>query len=671
MMACYQKFDVGFFDLIIADESHRSIYNKFRDLFIYFDARELGLTATPVEEIDRNTFALFGCEDQNPTANFSYKDAIDHKPPYLVPYRVLRHTTKFLREGIKYSQMTATQRAELDDDQDHADLVEYDKADVDRQIFNEGTTRNILGNLMDHGIRDAAGMRPGKTIIFARNHRHAKFIEKVFNDTYPQYGGTFLRVIDYEEPKAEQLIDDFKDKDNDLTVAVSVDMLDTGIDVPEIVNLVFAKPVGSRVKFRQMIGRGTRLCPNLLGPGQHKTEFLIIDHWGNFENFDIKKKEKSAPATRSLLQNLFEARMELAQAAIDALNPDATKKAIDLLLEDVGALDRTKSFAVKEHWQAVEKLKNRTLLEQFSAATKADLLTICAPLMSQRNIGGDEDAYRFDHLMTVLETELITKGGRFADYRARVEEAVELLGKNLAPVKAKAAAINQVRDRAFWSSPTFSDLENIREDLRGVMRHQTRVSSGHVEPMYISVADGGVKHDSYIPRFDEAQMSAYRLRVEQVIAKNFATHPVLVKVKKNQRVTDGELELLTKLILGVDDRANLKHLAANSPETRNSLLYTLRGIVGLDAEAVDEAFTAFTLAHPRLSSQQIRFLTVLKNLITKNGGLEIDRLYEDPFTTLDPSGVGLDGVFTDQAERDELATIIARFSPVPESQRAS
>lgn len=662
MMERFEDFDVGFFDLIIADESHRSIYNKFRDIFVYFDALQVGLTATPIRHIDRNTFSLFGCEDQSPTSNFTYTEAIEHKPPYLVDFRVLRHTTRFLREGIKYADLPEAEREALDHGEDIAPEA------LDREVFNVDTTRKVWAELMDHGIRDASGMRPGKTILFARSHAHAMHLEEVFHETYPQHGGTFCRVIDNKEPKAEQLIDDFKDKANDLTVAISVDMLDTGIDVPEVVNLVFAKPVRSYVKFWQMIGRGTRLCPDLFGPGRHKTEFLINDHWGNFEYFSEKYVEKTPAPARSLLQNLFDARLELASAALDAMDDAAFQKSIDLIRDDVVALDRTKSFAVKERWKAVEKLKDRTLLEAFSAATRADLKLICGPLMKERNITGDEDAYRFDLLVTLLQTERLRGSPRADDYRARVEEAAESLPKNLTPVKAKKDAILQVRDKAFWKKASFTSVEALREDLRGVMKHCAPARPGHVEPLYLDLADGGVKRDSYVPTFDKLELVAYRKRVEAVIASHLKDHPVLQKVKANKRVSEEELETMSRLILDVDDRANLKHLAANTPETRNSLLYTLRGIVGLDAQAVDAAFNGFVQTH-KLTSTQIRFLSILKNLIAKNGGLEIDRLYEDPFTTVHPQG--LDGVFTDPRDADDLATILAAFTPAPESRNAS
>lgn len=667
MMGCYEQFDVGFFDVIVADESHRSIYNRYRDLFVYFDALQVGLTATPIDQIDRNTFALFGCDHGQPTSNFTFKEAIEHKPPYLANFRVLRHTTKFLRQGIKYAEMSEEQRASVDADDVPGDLVDFDAEQVDKQIFNADTTRKIWSELMDHGIRDAVEMRPGKTLVFARNHRHAMHLEDVFHKTYSQYGGSFCRVIDNEEPKADQLIDDLKDAKNDLTVAISVDMLDTGIDIPEIVNLVFAKPVRSKVKFWQMIGRGTRLCEDLFGPGRHKTEFLINDHWGNFEFFSERYKDKDPAPARSLLQNLFEARIGLAEAALEAMDESTFQATVDLLHADLKALDHTQSFAVKQHWQAIERLKSRERLAGFSAAVKADLRILCAPLMKERNIRGDEEAYRFDLVMTLLQTELLRRSPRSADLRARVVEAVELLPKNSTPVKAVKDAIQKVRDKKFWKAATHADTESLRTELRGVMKHQVAVQDRSREPLYLDVADSGVKRDSYIPTFDHLELVAYRRRVEEVIATHLADHPVLQKVKQKRKVTEAELETVTRLILEVDDRANLKHLAANSPDTRNSLLHTLRGIVGLDGEAVDRAFTSFSQAHS-LSSHQLRFLTILKNLIAKNGGMEIDRLYEEPFTGLHPDGVT--GIFDDK-QLDELATILTQFANAPESRNAS
>lgn len=666
MMQSFEDFDVGFFDLIIADESHRSVYNKFGTLFKYFDALKVGLTATPVRFIERNTYELFGCEDRDPTSHFSFEDAINSNPPYLVPFRVRSFSSQFREKGLRYKQMNAVQRAELEDQDPAAEHVDYDATDIDRHVFNRDTTRGIWRPLMDEGLREATGSHVGKTIVFARSHVHAEHLADVFTEMYPQYGSTFCRIIDNKEPKAEQLIDDFKDPDNELTIAISVDMLDTGIDVPEVVNLVFAKPVKSYVKFWQMIGRGTRLRKDLFGPGRDKQEFLIFDHWSNFWFFDEKYKETQPSAQKSLLQHLFESRVELARTALDKLEQDTFDATATLIMGDVRAVSDTNAIDARDKRRELEKLANADRLQHFAAATQADLLSIAAPLQHLRSIRGEEDAYRFDLLMTRLELELL-KGGpdapKVQDLRARVEEAVELLAKNQNPVKAKADAIKQVRDKDFWSSVEVHHLEGLRRELRGIMKYQQQPQNKRVAPQVFDITDGDFSATSYIPRREGLDLVEYKRRVESVLRDHLAENPILQRIRAGKAVRDEELEELAKLVLQVDDKANVKHLAGHAPETRRSLLTVFRGLVGLDAAAVAEAFTDFVHKHPRLTSQQLRFLQVLQNHIAQNGGIELERLYEPPFTTIHVES--MDGIFTNPADIDELLAILSIFEPKP------
>src|SRR5690606_14363116 len=469
MMKCYEDFDVGFFDLIIADESHRSIYKKFRALFQYFDALEVGLTATPVRFIERNTYELFGCEDRDPTSHFSFEDAINSTPPFLVPFRVRSFSSQFREQGIRYTQMSPEQREQLEDQDPAAEQVDYDAEKLDKYVFNRDTTRFIWRSLMEEGIRESTGSHVGKTIVFARNHLHAVHLADVFTEMYPQYGSAFCRVIDNQEPKAEQLIDDFKNPDNELTIAISVDMLDTGIDVPEVVNLVFAKPVKSYVKFWQMIGRGTRLCPDLFGPGEDKKSFLIFDHWGNCEYFDERYTEKEPSAQKSLQQRLFEERIRLLEAAHTALDEPLVQRTAELLLGQLSALRETKAIAVREAWKTLEQLASRDVIARLHPATKNDLARVVGPLLHLVSVRGDEAAYRVDLLMTRLESAQLTKTPQCDDRKAEVQEQVESLGMNLNPVKAKADAIGQVRSPAFWQSADVESLEHLRQELRGVM----------------------------------------------------------------------------------------------------------------------------------------------------------------------------------------------------------
>ena len=665
MMKCFEDFDVGFFDLIIADESHRSIYKKFRALFQYFDALEVGLTATPVRFIERNTYDLFDCEDRDPTSAFSFEDAINANPAYLVPFRVRAFSSQIRSDGLRYKDLNESQREQLEDQDDNAQAVDYSAEDLDRYFFNKDTTRHIWRSLMDEGIREATGGHVGKTIVFARNHLHAVHLAEVFSEMYPQYGSGFCRVIDNQEPKAEQLIDDFKNPDNELTIAISVDMLDTGIDVPEVVNLVFAKPVKSYVKFWQMIGRGTRLRKDLFGPGKDKTEFLIFDHGRNFWFFDEKYKETQPSKQKSLLQALFEARVELAQAALDNMDQPAFEQAAPLIISDVRAARDTNAIDARDRWRELEKLADGDRVHQFAAATKADLLSIAAPLQHLRKMErGDEDAYRFDLLITRLQIEL-AKGGPLApkvqDLRARVEAAVELLAKNQNPVKAKANEIKQVRDKAFWANPQLHQLEALRTELRGIMKYQQLPPNVRVAPQMFDITDTNFAAETYIPRLEGLDLVEYKRRVETVLREHFAENTTLQRIRAGKTVQDADLEDLAKLVLAVDDKANVKFLAGHDPETRRSLLAVFRSLVGLDAAAVEAAFAGFVHKHPRLSSQQLRFLQVLQNYIAQNGGIEIDRLYEPPFTTIHAESV--DGVFEADEQVEELLAVLAAFAP--------
>jgi len=673
MMQCYETFDVGFFDLVIFDESHRSIYKKYRELVMYFDALQVGLTATPLKYAERDTFKLFGCEHNDPTSNFTYEEAVNGK--FLVPFRVREFPSKFREQGFKYSQMSPEQRAELEAQEDNPVTVDYEPGQLDREVFNKGTSRIILRSLMEEGIRVGEGTRLGKTIVFAKSHLHAVHLAELFQEMYPQYGGTFCRVIDNQEPRADQLIDDFKIKDSDPVIAISVDMLDTGIDVPEVVNLVFAKAVKTPVKFWQMIGRGTRLCRNLFGQGEDKTEFLIFDHGRNFWFFEEKYKETQPSPQKSLLQHLFEARMAVAETALNTMNEAVFQATVDLLVQDVRHVMDSKGIDVRNRRKELELLSNRETVAQFAPATKADLSSIAAPLMQWRNVRGDEDAYRFDLLVTRLEVEVLKASPRVADLKAEVEAQVALLMKNQNPVKAKAAAIQAVQSKEFWASITVPKLEDIRTELRGIMKYQAQANPPRITVKVYDVAETVAAGWDRTPKIDGLDLVEYRHRVEKVLREHFTNDPTLQRIRAGKAVRDEDLEVLTRLVLEVDDKANIKHLI--QPETKQSLLDVLRGLVGLDPEAVDAAFTGFVHKHPRLSAQQLRFLQLLKNHIAQNGGIELDRLYEPPFTSLNANGI--DGVFTEKGQVDEILVILEAFQPrraagstppPPESKRA-
>lgn len=376
----FQSFDPGFFDLIIADESHRSIYNVYGDIFHYFDCYQIGLTATPVDFVTRSTFKLFGCEGQLPTSNYDLEQAVEEG--YLTPFEVYEHTTQFLREGITLEGLSSAQIEELEAQGEDPAQYDFSSEQIDKVIYNKDTNRAILRNLMENGITDTTGQVLGKSIIFARNHEHAMLLRQLFDEMYPQYAGKFCQVIDNYDPRAEQLIDDFKGEgtNNDLTIAISVDMLDTGIDIPAIVNLVFARPIKSPVKFWQMIGRGTRLCPDLFGPRKDKRVFRVFDHWGNFARFEMGYKPAEPAQSKPLAQLLFEERLTLAETALQKSEPAVFDTIIALVSQDINALPE-ESISVREKWKEKRALSKPDVLKAFAPATVARLRQEITPLM--------------------------------------------------------------------------------------------------------------------------------------------------------------------------------------------------------------------------------------------------------------------------------------------------
>lgn len=660
MTKIFQTFDTGFFDLIIADESHRSIYNRYRDLFKWFDCLQVGLTATPVDKINRNTFKLFDCEDKNPTVYYSLEQAIEEE--YLRPYEVYTHTTGFLRDGIKFAQLSEEQREELEDAGENPEAFNYDAGDIDKKIFNRDTNREIIRNLMENGIRDGAGQLPGKTIVFARNHNHAVLIAQVFDELYPQYGGKFCQVIDNYDPRAEQLIDDFKDPANPLTIAVSVDMLDTGIDVPEVVNLVFAKPIFSWVKFWQMIGRGTRLCPNLFGPGKDKKNFRIFDHWGNFERFEIERPEADPTPSKSVMQLAFEARINLAETALAKADLDTVSATVELIRKDINTLPDD-TIAVREKWKEKTAILAKGVMDQLAPSTVAALRNEIAPLMQWIYTRDHSDAYGFDLLVTNAQIELLRGSGRLVDFRDQIQDRVASLLMHLNPVRAKVELIKRALSSEFWDRADVAALEEMRQGLRGIMHHRQKPTGPDpLPPKTIDVTDGEVEFSRRTSNVHSIDMKLYRQLVEETLEKLFDTSPVLKKIRCGDPVSEKDLESLVSLVLTQNPDVNLELLREFFPESAPPLDFIIRTIVGMESDAVEKRFADFARKFAE-NSRQTLFLRLLKNHIQKYGAITVDKLYEAPFTTI--ASDGLDGVFHDEVQIDELISIIQTFQPQP------
>ena len=657
MAKIFQSFDVGFFDLIIADESHRSIYNVYGDLFKYFDCLQVGLTATPVEFVSRNTFQLFECENQKPTAYYSFEQGVEQE--YLTPYEVSTYTTDFLRKGIKYDQLTYEQKQEIEEKGEELDHLDFDAKAIDKSVFNKDTARHIIRNLMENGIKDATQQEIGKTIIFARNHNHAVFLQQTFDELYPQFGGKFCQVIDNYDPRAEQLIDDFKEASNELTIAVSVDMMDTGIDVPEVVNLVFAKPIQSKVKFWQMIGRGTRLCENLFGPGKHKTVFHIFDHWGNFDYFEFNYKNKEPSVSKSLTQMLFESRIKLADACLQAAEPDIFNTIAERIEKDVNRLPKD-SIAIKERWKSILSLTQNDAIKQWSASTVATLQHEIAPLMQWVNIRGAADANRFDFLVSQMQCDLIEKSSSFDDRKIMLVGLVDNLQMNLNSVREKATLIKQIKSLDYWEDISVEQLEDLRFELRQIIHLQQKGSTqgGDITTIDITEDEDGVHADKRSSMLKSVDMKVYEKEVTEELTTLFDKNPTLQKIRNGESVAKSELEALTSLVLTQNANVDLNILKSFYKEAI-PLDQIIRTLVGMEKEAVKTRFDEFAQTHPKLDSRQLKFLGLLQNHIAKYGLIEIDRLYEAPFTNIDAGSI--DSIFDDKSA-DELIDIISSFN---------
>ena len=670
MIKYYETFDVGFFDLIIADESHRSIYKIYRDLFEYFDCYQVGLTATPISFINKSTFEFFDCEDLDPDSNFGYEEAINHQPPYLVPYEVFNVTTDFLRKGIKYSQMDREQKIQTEEQLQDPNSIEYEASEVDKYVFNKDTNKIILQNLMDNGIKDDAG-NLGKTIIFARNHVHALLLSDIFDELYPEYGSKFCQVIDNYDPRAEQLIDDFKGfgTNDKLTIAISVDMLDTGIDVPEIVNLVFAKPVKSYVKFWQMIGRGTRLCENLFGPGKNKTVFRIFDHWGNFEWFDEHYKQVEPAGSKPMMQRLFEERILLAEATLQKFDRDSFNLVTDLILADISTLANTKVIRVKDNMQQIKQLEDISLIKSFDAHTVNQLKNTIAPLMQWINIKSEYDSYAFDLLITKAQSNLIAGTGKFEDLQGDIINTINNLNRNLNQVREKFDYIARVSVNEWWQGVNTSSLEEMRLELRSIMKYHYKTIPLTQTAQVIDVEDKDIINEKYNVRSSDVTMATYKQRVDEVLKALLDKSLTLRKIRNGQKVTDKDLTELVSLVLTQHPDIDIKVLEEFYPETSGKLDLAIRRVIGLDPLYIDKFFTRFVHGNPKLTATQIKFIDLLKMQIEKFGAFNVEQFYEAPFINIHSDSIY--GVFPEGKDAEKIINIVREVSSSYSGEKTS
>ena len=629
-------FTPAHFDLIIIGESHRSIFKKYRTIFEYFDALMVGLTATPKTDVDRNTYDFFEMEHGVPTYAYDYETAVgqDH---VLVPYYNYEVKTKFLDEGITYDELSDEDKERYEDDFVEDGMIPefIPSADLNKFVFNETTVDMVLQDLMERGIKVMGGDRLGKTIIFAQNKRHAEFILDRFNKLYPQYHGSFAQRVICDDSYAQTVIDDFKQPEKEPYIAVSVDMMDTGIDVPECVNLVFFKKVRSKAKFWQMIGRGTRLCRGLScvdqidGAYTDKRRFLIFDYCGNFEYFREHKKGYEAKETKNLSENIFGKQIKIAMALQESsfIGEDYQTwrdELVEICRRQVAALN-PELISVKLRMQYVEKYKKRDAFLSLSEGDKGELLTQIAPLVQSEE--SDEFAKRFDNFMYGLILAHMEQMPAFKYAKKQLCDTASLLERkaNIPQIKEKLPLIQEIHTDAFWDANDILLFEKIRRELRDLIRfldegggEQKRIVTRLTDPITDS-QEGEQLEAAY-------DFEDYRAKVNRYVNEHGDTLSIY-KLTHNIPLSMGDYQELERVL--TSELGSKEDYEREFGDTPFGLL--VRRIAKLDHEAAMQAFSAF-INDQSLNQRQIAFVKKIINHIERNGYMEnVAELTKPPF----------------------------------------
>lgn len=623
-------FSPGHFQLIITDEAHRSIYKKYQEIFEYFDAMVLGMTATPKNEIDKNTYGIFDLERGVPTFAYELEKAVEEG--YLVSYSTLEYKTKIMEDGIHYDQLTDEEKEAYEDTFDDDDRVDKDisSSAINSWLFNADTIDTVLKELMEKGLKVEGGDKLGKTIIFAKNSHHAKAIVERFQKLFPECGGDFIKQIDYSIKYSDSLIDEFSVRDKMPQIAVSVDMLDTGIDIPEILNLVFFKKVKSYAKFWQMIGRGTRLCPNLLGEGLDKEKFLIFDFCNNFEYFRVNKNGAENGITESLSEKIYNTKAQIArelQAPVYRGNKPYMEYRVELAdqLHHAVVELNDDSFLVKRHRRYVELFRNRSAWNSLETIEMSNIKEHIAPLIKPGK--ENELARRFDYLVYSMDLGMLQSKSVQKPIHIVMQTAEHLAGKYSIPqVKRQKEIIEKVQTTEFWDDITIVELETVRNAMRELLQY---IDKPIMPIYYVDFTDTITEVKEGEPLYGENNLKNYRKKVEYYL-KEHGDRLSVYKLRNNKKLTETDLKELERILwTELGSKEDYVKEYGDTPIGR-----LVRKIVGVDREAVNEAFSEF-LTEERLNLNQMRFVRLIIDYIVVNGNIDDNKvLMGEPFKSV-------------------------------------
>lgn len=657
MMQVYKQLSPGYYDLIIADESHRSIYNRYKAILDHFDAIQLGLTATPTDYIDHNTFDLFGCPDGLPTFNYPYEDAVD--AGYLSDYKVLEAKTRFQIQGIKAGQLPPAFQCQLEEQGIELSEINFEGTDLERRVTNTGTNDAIVQEFMENARKDASGTLPAKTIIFAMSHAHAMELYKSFNRLYPaQQARGLARVIDSHIERADKILNDFK-YENTPRVAISVDMLDTGIDVPSIQNLVFVKPVFSQVKFWQMIGRGTRIWTDPQ-TGEQKRDFLIIDFWDNFAYFQMNPEGEIAKPTEALPVRLFRLRLEKLLLLRGLEQEQFANQTVDQLQEMLANIP-TENINVRPHLTELQNLSQPDAWDRFDDKQVEHLSQVIAPLlrfMPDTNLHVMTFEARIERL---ANSHLHGEEVGVESTREKILIDLDLLPTDLPEVAAEAEKIAWVRSDGYWEHLSYERIIDLQATFAPLMLYRQRQRQ---EIIRLSLPDEIASRYwiAYGPAGEGAYVQTYREEVEAYIKDLAEQHYTLRKLAHGESLDDSDLLLLANTLNRPDlfiTEDNLRQ-AYDQPEA--DLVDFLKHILGITEfpereDIIKKEFAAFIADRPYLHASQIQFLRVVQSAVISRNRITAERLAYPPFSRAGQ----VDRLFSPQ-ELDDILDFANQFT---------
>ena len=640
-----QVLSSHFFDLVIVDESHRSIYNTNSEILEYFDTIKLGLTATPTNIIDHNTFKLFNCEDGLPTFAYSYEEALDHIPPYLCDFQVMKMKTKFQVDGISKRTVTLEDQKRLILDGKEIEEINFDGTDLEKSVINKDTNRIIVKTFMEDSIKDDDGVLPAKTIFFCMTKKHARRIEEIFDELYPEYTGELAKVIVSDDSRAYGkggLLDQFKNKDMP-RVAISVGMLDTGVDIKELTNLVFAKPIYSYTRFWQMIGRGTRLLDeaNLKPWCTKKDKFFIIDCWDNFEYFKLNPQGKDLDSTTPLPVKLFELRTQKIQLsftkATDIVEKEKTR------LKDLILLFPSSSITIKDAKNKLDKLT-----DEFWNSLDNDKIsfldTHIKPL-AKSIVGVDYKAMRFEKDIISLTVSILEEDYKKVELKKeKLILQIKELPLSINIVVKEKELINKAKEHKFWNNVSDGELDTLIQKLSPLMKYREEITTKTTAKLDLQDIIKEKEFVEFGADRESVSISKYKDMVEEKINELLKENPILQKLKDGQTITYDEIENLADTLHKEDPYITMDLLRRVYMNKKAPFLKFIKHILGIEElqnfpDTVNESFEKFIQIHLTLTTIQLKFLDLLKTFIIDNGDITKKDLISAPFTVIHPSGI--------------------------------